>query len=65
MVPSYNLSEFSSHFLLSVENFEQLVVELGNCPELPTGPQYGGREPISVVKHLLITLWLLANQELI
>ena len=57
------MSEFRSHFRLSVETFEQLVVELGNCPELPTGPQYGGREPISVVKHLLITLWFLGNQE--
>ena len=63
VVPSYSLSEFRGHFRLSVETFEQLVIELGNCPELPTGPQYGGREPISVVKHLLITLWFLGNQK--
>ena len=63
VVPRYNLSEFRSHFRLSVETFEQLVVELGICPELPTGPQYGGRELIPVEKHLLITLWLLGNQE--
>ena len=63
VLPRYNLSEFRSHFRLSVETFEQLVVEQGNCPELPTGPQYGGREPILVEKHLLITLWLLRNQE--
>lgn len=63
MVPNYNLSEFRSHFRLSVDTFEQLLVELGNCPELPPGPQHGGREPISEVKHLLITLWLLGNQE--
>lgn len=65
MVPNYNLSDFRTHFRLSVETFEQHVVEFGHCPELPTGPQYGGREPISVPKHLLITLWLLGNHELI
>ena len=63
VVPNYNLSEFRSHFRISADTFEQLVVELGNCPELPTGPQHGGREPISVEKHLLITLWFLGNQE--
>ena len=63
VVPRNNLSEFRSHFRLSVETFEQLVVELGICPELPTGPQYEGREPISVEKHLLIILWVLGNQE--
>lgn len=63
VVPNYNLSEFRSHFRISADTFEQLVVELGNCPELPTGTQHGGREPISVEKHLLITLWFLGNQE--
>ena len=63
VVPNYNLSEFRSHFRISADTFEQLVVELGNCPELPTGPQHGGREPISVEKHLLLTLLFLGNQE--
>ena len=63
VVPNYNLSEFRSHFRISADTFEQLVVELGNCPELPTGPQHGGRQPISVEKHLLITLRFLGNQE--
>ena len=63
VVPRYDFTEFQSHFRLSVETFEQLVVELGICPKLPTGPQYGGKEPISVEKHLLITLWVLGNQE--
>lgn len=45
VVPNYNLSEFRSHFRISADTFEQLVVELGNCPELPTGTQHGGREP--------------------
>lgn len=63
VVPNYNLSEFRSHFRTSADTFEQLVVELGNCPELPTGMQHGGREPISVEKHLLITLWFLGNQD--
>lgn len=63
VVPNYNLSEFRSHFRISADTFEQLVVELGNCPELPTGKQHGGREPISVEKHLLITLWFLGNQD--
>ena len=50
VVPNYNLSEFRSHFRISADTFEQVVVELGNCPELPTGKQHGGREPISVEK---------------
>ena len=37
VVPNYNLSEFRSHFCISADTFEQLVVELGNCPELRTG----------------------------
>ena len=57
------MSEFRSHFRILVDTFEQLVTDLGNCRELPTGPQYGGREAISVVKYLLITLWFLGNQE--
>lgn len=63
VVPNYNLSEFRSHFRISADTLEQLVVDLGNCPELPTGPQHGSREPISVEKHLLITLWFLGNHE--
>lgn len=57
------ICQFPSHFRLSSETFEQLVQHLRNCPEVPTGPQCRGGEPISVGKLLLITLWLLGNQE--
>ena len=51
------------HVRLSSRTFEALSVELGHYPEIPTGLPHGGRLPISVSKHLLITLWLLGNQE--
>ena len=63
VVPSYTISDFRSHFRLSTGTFEALALELGNYPEIPTGPPHGGRLPISVSKHLLITLWFLGNQE--
>ena len=63
VVPSYTISDFRSHFRLSTGTFEALTLELGNYPEIPTGPPHGGRLPISVSKHLLITLWFLGNQE--
>ena len=46
-----------------MDTFEQLVLELGNRPVLPTGLQEGSREPTSVEKHLLTTLWSLDNEE--
>ncbi|XP_068697291.1 uncharacterized protein [Montipora foliosa] len=62
VVPSYTISDFWSHFRLSTGTFEALTLELGNYPEIPTGPPHG-RLPNSVSKHLLIILWFLGNQE--
>ena len=42
---------------------EELVCELGNCPEIPLGHSHGGRPPISIDKQLLIFLWFLGTQE--
>ena len=63
VLPSCTISDFRSHFRLSTGTFEALTLEPGNYPEIPTGPPHGGRLPISVCKHLLITLWFLGNQE--
>ena len=62
-VPNYSPSDFRSHFRLSLATFEKLTLEIGNFPEIPKGPQHGGRPPISVSKHLLIALWLLGTPE--
>lgn len=45
VVPNYSLSTFREHFRLTPETFEELVCELGNCPEIPLGHSHGGRPP--------------------
>ena len=59
VVPNYSTSTFREHFRLTAETFEELVCELGNCPEIPLGHSHGGRPPISIDKQLLIFLWFL------
>ena len=63
VVPNYSLSTFREHFRLTPETFEELVCELGNCPEIPLGHSLGGRPPILIDKQLLIFLWFLGTQE--
>ena len=63
VVPNYSLSTFREHFRLTPETFEELVCELGNCPEILLGHSHGGRPPISIDKQLLIFLWFLGTQE--
>ena len=50
VVPNYSLSTFREHFRLTPETFEELVCELGNCPEIPLGHSHGGKIKWSLPK---------------
>ncbi|KAL9977854.1 hypothetical protein ACROYT_G015308 [Oculina patagonica] len=62
-VPLYSLSDFKRCFRMSRGTFEVVLGELANRCEVPQELDRGGRKPISVEKHLLLTLWFLGNQE--
>ncbi|KAL9950713.1 hypothetical protein ACROYT_G043259 [Oculina patagonica] len=48
---------------MSRGTFEVVLGALANRCEVPQELDRGGRKPISVEKHLLLTLWFLGNQE--
>ncbi|XP_063913993.1 uncharacterized protein LOC135130530 [Zophobas morio] len=60
MVPNYNRTQFRSHFRISYEAYEGLLVILG-----PRLQRVGnkGRNIIPVEKQLLSVLWLLATPD--
>jgi hypothetical protein len=61
-VPFYNLEDFRRFFQVSRATFECLCRNIARFPQLQHG-WTGGREQISVEKHLLISLWYLATQD--
>ena len=61
-MPCYTDSVFRSHFRLSRSSAELLTGLLGACPEIPS-KHTRGRQPVSVEKQLLLTLWMLGNPE--
>lgn len=63
VVPAYPLSVFKESFRLSWSTFETLTEMLAGCPEFLGGNERGGRPQVDVSKQLLITLWVLGNQE--
>ena len=63
VVPAYPLSVFKESFRLSRSTFETLTEMLAGCPEFLGGNERGGRPQVDVSKQLLITLWVLGNQE--
>jgi hypothetical protein len=67
MLYLYHPDDFKGHFRVSRRTFDLLVTELGHCRGIPTPTDRGrgGREPVTVKKQLLITLWMLASQETI
>ena len=64
IIPNYTDSVFRSHFRMFRSTAEMLVGLLARCPEVPS-QHVRGRVPIPVEKQLLITLWVLGNQEVI
>jgi len=62
-VPLYSLSDFKRSFRMSRGTFEVVLEAFANRCEIPQQLDRGGRPPVSVEKHLLITLWFLGNQE--
>lgn len=48
---------------MSRGTFEVVLEAFANRCEIPQQLDRGGRPPVSVEKHLLITLWFLGNQE--
>ena len=62
VVPMYSGTDFRNHFRMrsTVAFLESLLAVL---PDLPRYQQHGGRAPIDLRKQLLITLWVLGNQE--
>ena len=63
VVPAYPLSVFKESFRLSRSTFETLTEMLAGCPGFIGGNEGGGRPQVDVSKQLLITLWVLGNQE--
>ena len=63
VVPAYPLDVFKDNFRLCRGTFETLAEMLAGCPELLRGNERGGRPQVDVGKQLLISLWVLGNQE--
>lgn len=64
MVPEYSAVEFRRIFRMSYNTFQIIYEYMKDCEELVnTGT--GGREPVSVEKQLLVTLFYLGNQDTI
>ena len=62
-VPLYTVSDFKRCFRMRRRTFEVVLKAFANRCEIPQQLDRGGRQPVSVEKHLLITLWFLGNQE--
>ncbi|XP_023214885.1 putative nuclease HARBI1 [Centruroides sculpturatus] len=60
IVPRYNDMDFKSHFRLSRSTVERLMEQL---PEQRTGPGRTGLRETSLQTVVLMSLWLLGNQE--
>lgn len=61
-VPAYAPEEFSSHFRMRRETFEEVcrqIVSTGHIPQ----EQMRGREIIEPSKQIMISIWMLANME--
>ena len=56
VVPQYPWSDFHQHFRMSRGTFELLTGMLMQYPGIPQTSCNGGRPPVTVSKHLLITL---------
>lgn len=63
IVPQYSLDTFRCHFRMSRRALEFLEGLLAVLPGLPHEPKQGGRPPIPLRKQILLTLWVLGNQE--
>lgn len=64
VVPNYTATDFRTMFRMTPDTFQTLLHHIENVPELqPAGP--GRREPISIEKQLLLTLWYVGGVDTI
>ena len=58
VVPLYSVSDFHQHFQMSRGTFERMLMQY---PGIPQTSCNGGRPPVTVSKHLLITYVMAFN----
>jgi hypothetical protein len=63
IVPRYTDHQFQSHFRMSPQTFENLLIRLYNLVEHNIVGRAGGNVEVSLEKQLLVALWYLANIE--
>nr|XP_022290446.1 protein ANTAGONIST OF LIKE HETEROCHROMATIN PROTEIN 1-like [Crassostrea virginica] len=61
-VPAYSPDEFSSHFRMRRETFEEVCRQIVSTECFPT-EHLNGREIIEPSKQVMISIWMLANME--
>lgn len=57
------ISDFSHNFKMTKTTLESLCLSIGDAVTSQYSITFGGKPSLSVVKQILLTVWLLVNQE--
>ena len=63
IVPLYTPDEFKLHFRVSRRTCEKLMQNIVTHGQLKVNVTHGGRQPVSVEKHVLLGLWTISTKE--